>query len=66
MLGELRDVAEQPCDEMLKEGGKLAVACNVSLWEEVQPTVRCRIGTSQDVWGVVDAGRETREYTIYG
>jgi hypothetical protein len=66
MLGELGDVTEYPCGGLLEAGGGPAVACDVRLWEEVQPAVRCWVGTGQDVWGVVDAGRESREYTIRG
>jgi hypothetical protein len=66
MLGVLGDVTEQPCGNILEEGGKPAVVRDIPLWKQVQHAVRCRIGTGQDVWGVVDAGREIREYTLRG
>jgi hypothetical protein len=40
---------------------------NIPLCEEVQYAVWCWVGTGQDVWEVVvDAGRESCEYTIQG
>jgi hypothetical protein len=61
MLGVLDDVTEQPCAGIQEYGGGRAVVCDISLWEEVEHILRCRVDTGADVWGVVDARREIRE-----
>jgi hypothetical protein len=60
MLG---DVTEQPCGGTQEDGGGRAVGYGISLWEEAEHIIRCRVGAGADVW-VLDTRREIREYTI--
>jgi hypothetical protein len=58
ILGVLGDVVEQAGGGILDDSGRSGVVSDVSIGEEVEHAVRCRVGTGADVREVVDAGRK--------